>query len=1357
MALTPRQVYKGNPATPGYEPNKDDIVEYLNGLQTRIDAASPVYDSIAEGLAATTVGQFFNAFVDGKVNRYRHDPGPVATFIYEFPSSVAIEEVYALLTSIGDYLTGTLTELTSTYSGDGTSDPLELITSVDNPAKIELSVNGATLRPGIDYDSTGVNLTPLPGGDYPEWPVGVDNILVRIRRQLDIADIPADQVTYRDGTVDGALDTLLPENVIRLSDYLHPDDLAGVIAGDTSAQNGPRVTASIRAFHEACLAAMFTVDGASIVGEWPAGNYRITDRLMSDAFNNLNWSTTAFSRSRFTMRTDGSVRLRIQNWVPGRAAMRTDGPYAGSAHIAPIAVFEWFQPTGLQRFAGVDGQFIIEGANSIATDPMGWYFYRLNATRFAGELEVLNLRNRNFVFDSIFNSKAEYIRSGNPAGAMLTEAGGAGLLPSDTVVGSVRTGLRYTLSGANLTINTMVHDSVAGTYGFTPADVFTADHVGKWIGLERQGRANILGDNPEDGETGGSDRRSARWYQIASVTSGSTAVLAVAPPQQGTTGQMAAQNRTFSFGVLKCNITAGSNIATLSMPITENLVGFEVAIPGAHYNPAAEGRPNLVAMVTAHSGNSVTLSHAAGVTKSGVPFIIAPQVHIGSLSHTEFLTNSRKCDDFHIGRLWCESNAVPALPLFIQGATNVTLGDESKLHGSASTNLVNWGANFAAVVGGDVGGRFAGRYTHSRHSREFGMFYLTGDRSELKIDGELSSWTADDQTSIFYIDPSNVATTRIWDVYYNASDYAFGFPDTSSGQVFERGGPNYTPGRVKAGASQRSPRGERPSWPPAQMPPSRAPAWGSTRADAVAAIARGWVPENGVVYSTAGLDFLGQTGATAIASLPGLVPFGLARRDHFDSDAEFNAWTTAAWGAANGYPTPAITRFDLPPQSINLFSLGVVPSNLAADATNNVGAIQAAIDWLTSKTNGGTISGTGFHPKYSNPITAINAPIILKPKVHLDFGPSMRFRATTAMPSMLESQSTDLLFNQMVKGGFWDAGRQADAVFRFKKFQNLSIGSGNMILYSAKRSPVIFGDAAVATGNYGVYMSDYQIWSQNIAYGVDAVAGIEFASSVSDSTFGKGLIIGYPMGMTGPLFISRVNNTHVWSFPDTNGPVNIGFNMNGGQNVYVACQVDNPYVAAFDVAGGDNYRLIGCTATMDFAEITDPGKPATNTVPFCRNLFAGTRLSLESCFGNDRDATRFSAIVSGNLTNVSVDEGSFLRWGRNLPTIRRGWVDTFCNISPIAGNPPTVNASRNIANVTRNSDPDYTFTLTTGLPNANYHISVDVTPVSYPQTLIPIIREKFAGFFRVQVVNTAGTFTMPATMTVSVIPARNLP
>jgi hypothetical protein len=766
------------------------------------------------------------------------------------------------------------------FSGAGTSAPIVLPVRVSGPEYLRVFVNGVWLRPGIDFTASGYDLAPA--GDYDAWPVGVNNISVSLFRQVALANMTSGMVSHDGGTVEDALDTLLPENVIRLSDYLHPDDRAAAIAGNTTAQNGARVTASAQAWLEACLAATLAQDGANIIGLADAGIYRVNNRLMTDAFHNLNWSTAGFARSRLRLRTDGSVRFRLQGWAGGRAAMRTDGPYAGSSYIAPVAVFEWFQATGHQRFGGMEGQWIIEGEDNPVTDPMGFYLYRLNASTFNGELEVTNLRNRTFVWDSIFNSRAEYVRSSGSAGVMLTEAGGSGLLPADTtstVAGVTRrTGLRYTLSGANITINTMVRNETADTIeSSTPTSVFTADHVGKWIGLDRQGREQLVGDDADETAAGGSTRRAVRWYQIASVTDGFNATLAIAPPQQGTTGQMVQQNRTFSFEVLKCSVTAGSATVTLSMPVTTSLVGLEVTIPGAHYDgtPIPARRPHLCAMVVAHTGNTVTLSHAAGVTRSGVPFVIAPQVTIGSLSHTEFLASSRNCDDFHIERLWCESGQTAALPLFVQDATNVTIGQESKLHGCPSTNNVNFGANFAGALLGDFGlPNWMGRVTHSRHSREFGMFYLGGDRSEMSFNGELSSWTADDQSAIFYIDPANVATTRIWDVYVNASDVATGFPDPAAGQVFERGGPNYTPGRVKGGASQRSPRGERPLWPPVAVPPSRAPWWGSTRADAVSALARGGVvPENGVTYTIGGLRYRGVTSATAISDLPGLVPF----------------------------------------------------------------------------------------------------------------------------------------------------------------------------------------------------------------------------------------------------------------------------------------------------------------------------------------------------------------------------------------------------------------------------------------------------------------------------------------------------
>jgi len=1268
---------------------------------------------------------------------------------------VAAETITVNGVDILDFFQGTLpnelTEYVFTVSGDGASSTIELPTAIDDVRKLDISVNGISLRPTLDFTVSGRTLSTASGGSLEVWPEGSNNILIRIRRQLDLGAITTEDITHGDELLSEVLESLYSANTFYLADYLPSTELANIASGNTAAQNATSVVSAFNTCLEEALAATFAVDGASIVVRVPAGAYSINNRLMSDTFNNTLWNApTNRTRSRIRLIAEGPVILRLQGWVPGRASMRTDGIYAGSTVIAPNAVFEWFQPTGLQNFGGMSGQWIIEGANSLTSDPVGFYFYRLNATRLEGMLEVRNLRNRNFVFDSIFNSEAEYVRSQGAAGISLTEAGGTGLLPADTVVGNVRTGIRYTLSGATITLNTMVYDNVAGTYSFTPASIFTADHVGKWIGLDRQGQENILGD---DSGEGGSTRRSTRWFQIVGVTDGATATLATTPPQQGTTGQMAAQNRMVSFEALTVSTTAGSTTATLSMPTTTSLVGLEIAIGGVPYNGGPTDQPNMVAMVIAHTGSTLTLSHAAGVTKSGAPLVLAPQVHIGNCAHTWDKPTSRKCDDFHIGRLWCESGGTPAVPLFIQRTTNVTLGEQSKLHGSP-TSTQNFGANWCCVFGGEIGGRWQGRFTHSRHSRRFGMFTFTGDRTEVTINGELSSWTPDDQTSIFYLDPANVATTRIWDIYFNAHDYASGFPITAGGQVFERGGANYTPGRVKAGASQRNPRGERPSWPPAFLPTSRAPAWGTTRADAEAAVARGWVPENGVVYKIGGLDFIGQTGATANAALPGLVPHGAPTRDHFSNHAEFTAYIASLW-PNGGFPTPTMTRFDLPPQSIDIMSIGVVPSNLSGDAANNRAAIQDVIDWLAGKTNGGTISGTGFHPQFSNPIITLDAALIWKPKVSFEFGPNVRFRATAAMDAMVDTPAAPDTFIRDVKmlGGYWDAGQNADRCFRIREFENLTFGGPNMTLHRAKRNAATFGDPLQADNCYGLKYVGGFITNHNTSYGVSAVAGIEILQGLSDSDIEGLTIIGYPVGMTGKLFGSRVQRIHAWSYPLTQGPLQTAIQVDGGRNSYIQCQSDNPYTVGYDIIGGSHYRFDKCTSTMGVDDLADPGKPATGTISVFRVASGVTGVQFEQCFGNDRDLSRFGTWAIGDLSDTWIDDSNYSWWGPAPVPRRWGWVDTFAQFDPVTGTNPTIIATQNCS-VNRFGDADYSIVIDEDMKSTLYQAVFEFVPVAAGTALIPSITTKTAGACRFQIRNDAGALTMPARVTVRLIPLK---
>lgn len=324
---------------------------------------------------------------------------------------------------------------------------------------------------------------------------------------------------------------------------------------------------------------------------------------------------------------------------------------------------------------------------------------------------------------------------------------------------------------------------------------------------------------------------------------------------------------------------------------------------------------------------------------------------------------------------------------------------------------------------------------------------------------------------------------------------------------------------------------------------------------------------------------------------------------------------------------------------------GVVPSNSAADASNNAGAFQTLIDWLTSKTNGGTITSGSFHPNYTNPIITLNEPIILKPKVHFDFDRSVRFRATSAMPAMVDTVvgAANRLRGQSILGGTWDAGRLAERCFNFREFEDINFGGDNMELRAASRSALSMGDPARSANNFGFCPSRLKIINSNAAYGPDAVAGIEILHGISDCNFDRLLIVGYPRGVVGPLFISRAHNIHVWSYPDTQGPCLVSFACDGGNNVFSALQVDNPYQAAFEIVGGDNYRFIGCTSTYAFEDVTDPNAPGDLAITVFKNTAQINKLEIIGAYGNDRPTTRFAGLI--DIYPADTQVAGTLRYG----------------------------------------------------------------------------------------------------------------
>jgi len=78
----------------------------------------------------------------------------------------------------------------------------------------------------------------------------------------------------------------------------------------------------------------------------------------------------------------------------------------------------------------------------------------------------------------------------------------------------------------------------------------------------------------------------------------------------------------------------------------------------------------------------------------------------------------------------------------------------------------------------------------------------------------------------------------------------------------------------------------------------------ATRAALVSAIAGGLAPIAGATYRAAGVEYLGQSGATSIPDMPGIVPNGVATPQHFGAFGDGVANDRPAFAAANTAGTP---------------------------------------------------------------------------------------------------------------------------------------------------------------------------------------------------------------------------------------------------------------------------------------------------------------------------------------------------------------------------------------------------------------------------------------------------------------------
>ena len=567
----------------------------------------------------------------------------------------------------------------------------------------------------------------------------------------------ATSTTNFTAAVDWMLDNGQP---IRVEQFMHPTDLALILAGTVTGQDGTRVAGNIQAMHDAIMTWWNQSDGRLVHVIWPPGYFRPHDELFSETFAEALWDIgTSRQNCRIKMTFNATSFWAASFTV--QSAVRTSGFWAANsiAYAVPKVVFRWEQQN-FHALLTIDGAPKVIGNRSAATDVIGFKFMKGGQLRFEN-MTANRLANIGLMIENQYNS--DFF---NPivlaCGYQPTESGGTGVLSST---------VRFSNVGATITAT---------------ESVFNAGMVGRYFALE------------DAGDLIDATQRKAFQSVIASFVSATQITLTNVPPINVT-------GKCGSFAAVRISTTAGSTAATLSASVSQSLVGRYITLLTAGDNlPASDDFAVLTTVVTAHSGTSVTLANAARFTTTNGPMVVSPAVLIG---RNPLISSGDRTDDVSFHNAQFESGVVGngvGIPVVVDSVSTIKFPN-SKFHGT-TTSFNNFASAFATVAWGwttDV--FFDGAITQSLHSPYWGQQIFTGGNIDISVDGLSSSYPASTYSAPIYIDQCT-ASPEVGQIYFGMNVQ---YPLDST-QVFTRFGAYGTDAILVDGASSRYGNGDTP-------------------------------------------------------------------------------------------------------------------------------------------------------------------------------------------------------------------------------------------------------------------------------------------------------------------------------------------------------------------------------------------------------------------------------------------------------------------------------------------------------------------------------------------------------------------